>query len=152
MVESGLSDYDLKLFRGWSLDSKMPKRYLQLTNRGLNKRMLELAGIEKVEVQNKVSPLKPKLCYRCKQENTPDAKFCSKCNFVLSAEAFEEMREKEKEKDKQLETLQRFTSFQMHIFTEHSGRPSKKCELCRKAMDELSSMSLGQDGTVVASP
>jgi len=37
LVESGLSDYDLKLFRGWSLDSKMPKRYLQLTNRGLNK-------------------------------------------------------------------------------------------------------------------
>ncbi len=108
--------------------------------------MLELAGIEKVEVQNKVSPLKPKLCYRCKQENTPDAKFCSKCNFVLSAEAFEEMREKEKEKDKQLITLQRFASFQLHIFTKHSGRPSKKCELCRKSMQDFAIMAVAEQG------
>ena len=55
----------------------------------------------------------------------------------------EETQQKEKEKDKQLATLQRFASFQIHIFTQHSGRPSKKCELCRKAMGKLSLMSLG---------
>ncbi len=55
----------------------------------------------------------------------------------------EEMQQKEGEKDIQLTTLQIFVSFQIPIFTEHSGRPSKKCELCRKAMDELSLMSPG---------
>lgn len=45
--------------------------------------------------------IKPKECYRCKHKNAPDAKYCEKCNFVLSPEGFEELqKQQEIDKDK----------------------------------------------------
>ncbi len=143
LVERGLSEFELKRFRGWTLNSTMPKRYVQMSGRGLNDKLLELAGIKKPEQNEKQSPLKAKECYRCKHKNPPDSKLCEKCSFVLSAEAFEEMQEKEKEREEQLQDLRKFAGFQMHMFSEHGGRPSNKCELCKRLMEEMSSSSLG---------
>jgi hypothetical protein len=34
--------------------------------------------------------LKPKQCPNCSESNKPDSKFCTKCKFVLSFDAFNE--------------------------------------------------------------
>jgi hypothetical protein len=42
--------------------------------------------------------LKPRQCPNCDESNTPESKFCSKCRFVLSFDAFNEtMEQKSKE-------------------------------------------------------
>lgn len=105
LVERGLSEFELKHFRGWKMDSKMPKRYIHMSGKGLNDKMLELAGIKQPELKEKESPLKPKECYRCKHKNAPDSKYCVQCNFVLSAEAFEEIKQREEEREDKIETL-----------------------------------------------
>lgn len=105
LVESGVSEFELKRFRGWALDSKMARRYVHMSGKGLNEKLLELAGIKKRDAIEKESPLKAKECYRCKQKNAPDAKYCIKCNFVLTAEAFEELKGKEEERNKELEEI-----------------------------------------------
>jgi len=150
LVGKGLTEFELKQFRGWKPNSTMPRRYIHMSGKELNERMLELAGIKKPELGEKESPLKAKECYRCHQNNAPDAKYCQKCNFVLSAEAFEEMKEKEMQRNEQFENLQKFASFQMHMFAEHGGKPSKKCAICKKSMEELSTMSFKLDGMTVA--
>ncbi len=145
-AEQGLTEFQLKKLRGWSMSSTMPKRYIHMSGQGVKDRLLELAGIKKPEQSEKESPLKAKECYRCKHKNPPDAKFCQKCNFVLSAEAFEEMQEKEKEREGELQDLRKLASLQIHAYTEHGGRPSKKCQLCKRMMSELSSKMLTKEG------
>jgi hypothetical protein len=73
----------------------MPIRYVHLSGKGLDEDLLDMAGIKKKEP--KESPLKAKICYRpsCNHENLPDAKYCEKCNFVLSVEGFEEVNANE---------------------------------------------------------
>lgn len=142
LVERGLSEFELKHFRGWKMDSKMPKRYIHMSGRNLNDKMLELAGIKEPEQNKKESPLKAKECYRCKHKNAPDAKYCQQCNFILSAEAFEEMKEKEKEREIEFKNMQRLVGFQMHMYSQHAGRPNKKCEFCKREMEALSGMSV----------
>lgn len=107
LVEKGLSEFELKRLRGWKMDSKMPRRYIHMSGKGLNDKMLELAGIKEPEKQTKESPLKPKECYRCKHKNAPDAKYCEKCNFTISQEAFQELKQKELEKEQTIAELKR---------------------------------------------
>ena len=46
---------------------------------------------------NKKNLLKPKQCPNCDETNKPESKFCAKCKFVLSFDAFNEaIKEKEK--------------------------------------------------------
>ncbi len=145
LVERGLSEFELKRFRGWRMNSSMPKRYVHMSGKGLNDKLLELAGIKKPEANEKESPLKPKECYRCKQKNAPDAWYCQSCNFILSAEAFEELKQKERQAEKQLADLQKLSKFQIHIFSVHRNKPSKKCEVCTKSIEELANLSVTID-------
>ena len=94
LVEQGVSEFELKRFRGWRLNSSMPTRYIHMSGKGLNEKLLDLAGIKKPE-QVKESVLKQKECYRCKHKNAPDAKYCDRCNFVISTEGLDEILDRE---------------------------------------------------------
>ena len=50
--------------------------------------------------------LKPKQCPNCGESNKPDAKFCTKCKFVLSFDAFNEVTNEAEETKKKLAELE----------------------------------------------
>ncbi len=52
--------------------------------------------------QGKKGLLKPKQCPNCDESNKPESKFCTKCKFVLSFEAFNEAVKSADEKEKEL--------------------------------------------------
>ena len=58
-----------------------------------------LVSPSSVVAKNKMKALlKPKMCPNCDESNKPENKFCSKCRFVLSFDAFNEtMEQKSKE-------------------------------------------------------
>jgi predicted amidophosphoribosyltransferase len=52
-----------------------------------------------------IDTLNPKICPNCNEGNTQDAKFCSKCRFVLTYDAYNETVEEKQQKDDALSTL-----------------------------------------------
>jgi integrase len=57
--------------------------------------------------------LKPRLCPNCEESNTPESKFCVKCKFVLSFDAYNEVTEEAEKRTKELEEMKaRLKSFE----------------------------------------
>ncbi len=54
--------------------------------------------------------LKPKQCPNCDESNKPEARFCAKCKFVLSFDAFNETIEEAENTKKMLVTLEQTTA------------------------------------------
>lgn len=55
--------------------------------------------------RSKKGLLRPKQCPNCAESNKPEAKFCAKCKFVLSFDAFNEAIKSADEKEKELEQM-----------------------------------------------
>jgi ribosomal protein L40E len=85
----------------WSMNSKQPARYIKRRmGNDLKKQILVHDGvIEESELHKKLSVL---TCYRCNYVNPVDIKFCSKCSYPLTPEAYEEIKAEE---DKKLQVL-----------------------------------------------
>ena len=68
----------------------------------LKNKILEYNGIITEEIQKK----KPSIsnCHRCSLVNTWENKYCSKCSYPLKPEAFDEIKEEENKRVKELET------------------------------------------------
>lgn len=101
-----LPEYALKKKVRWSMNSKQGSRYIK--NRmgdELRNKILEQNGI----ILN--SELKPKptitVCPRCELVNQIENKYCSKCSYPLTPQAFEEIKQEENSKIKELEEKQR---------------------------------------------
>ncbi|MFQ5941870.1 MAG: tyrosine-type recombinase/integrase [Nitrososphaerales archaeon] len=98
-----LTDQQLKSFAGWTPDSDMPGIYIHLSAKDINPTLLAHYGIAKKT--EKTSPSTSE-CGRCKHVNPIDAKFCQ-CGFVLNTEGFEELKQKEIERDKEIKDLKK---------------------------------------------
>ncbi|MDN5845168.1 MAG: hypothetical protein L0H53_02710 [Candidatus Nitrosocosmicus sp.] len=98
-----LPEYALKKKVRWSMNSKQGSRYIK-TRMGneLKNRILEHNGIMSEEIQMK----KPSVsnCPRCNLTNILENKYCSSCSYPLKPEAFDEIKEEENKKVKELET------------------------------------------------
>jgi hypothetical protein len=55
--------------------------------------------------QKDLNILKPKQCPNCNEPNKPDSKFCAKCRFVLTYDAYNETLDKQQEKDSEIQRL-----------------------------------------------
>jgi len=51
--------------------------------------------------------LKPKQCPNCNEPNKPDSKFCAKCRMVLTYDAYNETLDKQREKESEVQRLQK---------------------------------------------
>ena len=81
-----LTEQELKIFFGWTRGSNMASIYVHLSGEDVDRKLLEKAGkFSKEEI--KEDKLKPKKCTRCGEENSSDAKFCSKCYYPLEIDA-----------------------------------------------------------------
>jgi len=103
-LASRLTDAQMKEFFGWTQSSKMASVYIHLSGRDVDKALLKLYGIEPDEESEK-ELFMPKACPRCKQENSPSNKYCSRCGSPLDLETALQSEEKHVEADKVMNQL-----------------------------------------------
>lgn len=97
-----LPEYALKKKVRWSINSKQGLRYIK-TRMGndLKEKILSYNGIlSDTETKNKMSILN---CPRCDLVNVIENKYCSKCSYPLKPEAYNEIKESEETRLKNLE-------------------------------------------------
>jgi integrase/recombinase XerD len=99
-----LPEYALKKKVRWSMNSKQGSRYIK-TRMGndLKNQILVHSGIiteESAAAQRKPAVLS---CARCSLVNAVDNKFCSKCSYPLTPQAYEEIKAEEDGKFKAME-------------------------------------------------
>jgi integrase/recombinase XerD len=100
-----LPEYALKKKVRWSMNSQQGRRYIK--NRmgdELRNKILEQNGII-LDTELKPKPTNT-ICPRCELVNQLENKFCSKCSYPLSPQAFEEIKNEENAKLKALEDKQ----------------------------------------------
>ena len=78
----GFRERDLKIFAGWSKDSKMANTYLHYDVEEVEKKLLALKGIRQVEETALETTFKPVICAACSKENTPTAMYCACCHLL----------------------------------------------------------------------
>jgi integrase len=97
-----LSDALLKEYMGWTQRSNMTAVYVHLNGRQLDDELFKINGIRVKE--EKIDPMKPKVCYCCKDENSATNMFCVRCGTVLDKDKMLEKIEQESER----ETMDKF--------------------------------------------
>jgi len=98
----------MKEFFGWTQSSKMASVYLHLSGEIVKDTVLnKVYGFEETKEENgkEINLIK---CPRCKENNAPTNKFCSKCGMILDEEEANrilEIENKRKEVDKLMDLL-----------------------------------------------
>ena len=100
LASEGFTEMELRIIAGWSSDSQMPKTYIHLSSRDIDKKMLEHAGLLKEEDKDN-GKLNTKICPICNAVNSPVAKFCSNnaCNHILDYRFAIDIDKKREESD-----------------------------------------------------
>ena len=83
-----LTEQQLKVYFGWTGDSKMLSTYIHLSGRDVDDAILQINGIKTADSERQ----KPQIryCARCGNKNDISSVYCSKCGMVLSEkEAFD---------------------------------------------------------------
>ncbi|MGB8936697.1 MAG: hypothetical protein WCC17_16510 [Candidatus Nitrosopolaris sp.] len=83
-----LPEYALKKKFRWSMNSKQGSRYIKRRMGGNLKNQILVHKEESAAAQRKPSVLS---CARCSLVNAMDNKFCSKCSYPLTPQAYEEI-------------------------------------------------------------
>ncbi|MER5176007.1 MAG: hypothetical protein ABJB76_02705 [Candidatus Nitrosocosmicus sp.] len=97
-----LPEYALKKKVRWSMNSKQGSRYIKKRmGNELKSKILEYNGIS-VEPLKKQRPTVSN-CPRCELVNTVENKYCSKCSYPLTPEAFDQIKQDEESRFLELE-------------------------------------------------
>jgi hypothetical protein len=99
---------------GWSENSNMYRRYSHyFADDSIDAILTVIDGLKPPPRRSSLASssgsnkdlLRPKQCPNCSESNKPEAKFCAKCKFVLSFDAFNEAVKSADEKEKELQEL-----------------------------------------------
>lgn len=101
-----LTEAQLKQYFGWTQASNMASRYVHLSGRDLDNKLLELHGIKQV-TERQEEKLMPKKCQNCNKINENNAIICIQCHKPLDLEtALRLEEEKELKHELQLKEMQ----------------------------------------------
>jgi hypothetical protein len=104
-------------YMGWSHAGNTRQKYQHYYNDDSFDAMLTMMdGLKPIAPAKGKVLLKPRLCPNCQETNTPESKFCAKCKFVLSFDAFNETTQGAEETKKRLERLEKTMSSVMKVF------------------------------------
>lgn len=84
---------------GWTKASDMPSIYVHHSARDTDGVILAHYGIRTEESTAAMNPALPKICPRCKHQNSAMANFCMQCSAPLDAKAVMEIEEKTTQAD-----------------------------------------------------
>ena len=142
-----LPEYALKKKVRWSMNSKQGSRYIKRRiGDDLKRQILMRNGIISEDETKKKASVH--ICSRCDLVNAIDNKYCSKCSYPLTPQAFEEIKndeeiriktlEKKYEKDiKSLkEEMQDQFSYIIRIIQEHPSLTNVKADILTKKILE----------------
>ncbi len=77
-----LTEQQLKMFFGWTGDSKMAATYVHLSGRDIDNAILQANGKKPKETFEEAA-LKVKVCPRCSFDNSLSSTFCNRCGCAL---------------------------------------------------------------------
>jgi integrase len=89
---------------GWSMNSKMPQKYIHYFGNESAESLLEAYGIT-TKNNIPITFLNPKLCSQCGESNTQDARFCRSCKMIMSYDGYQEALEEQKKRELDIEKL-----------------------------------------------
>jgi integrase/recombinase XerD len=137
-----LPEYALKKKVRWSMNSKQGSRYIKRRmGEDLKNQILVHNGI--ITEEYAVAQRKPSVlsCARCSLVNAVDNRFCSKCSYPLTPQAYEEIKAEEEEKFKAIEqkydtdiALLKDAMLEMQQLLKN---PEKVAEILRAAKPEI---------------
>jgi integrase/recombinase XerD len=82
MYANKLTEQQLKVYFGWTGDSKMAATYVHLSGRDIDNAIVQAYG-GKPDIAVEELKLKVKVCERCKFDNPTEAKYCTRCGTPL---------------------------------------------------------------------
>lgn len=88
-----MTEAQMRNRHGWTPYSKMPGRYVHLTNADVEEAILEHYGLSNKQQEEKAKL--PKVCPICEMHNENDAERCSKCSRPLDLKVAIHLEEKE---------------------------------------------------------
>ncbi len=115
LLAGKLKEPQLRMYFGWSGDSKMVNTYVHLSSEHLTDAFLEAHGKRKKE-ETKESALKPKGCPRCQEINGIDARICVKCGMGLDKQTCMKMVREERSLRYEVEELRNNMSMFVQFF------------------------------------
>ena len=109
-----LPEYALKKKVRWSMNSRQGSRYIKRRmGDELKHEILVRNGIiQETEINSKPSVL---YCHRCQIVNAIENKYCSKCSYPLTSQAFEEIKTEEDKRMRILEEKQKEKESEIQI-------------------------------------
>ncbi|RLG52232.1 MAG: hypothetical protein DRO00_05945 [Thermoproteota archaeon] len=100
-----LTEQELKLFAGWTRDSRMASIYVHLSGRDVENAVLgKVLGMKEIKEEEERA-LEPRVCPECGFLNPSDSMFCLKCGYPLTEEAREKIRPIEETIDELMERV-----------------------------------------------
>lgn len=128
-----LTEAQMKEYFGWVQGSDMASTYVHLSGRDIDSALLKLNNIQTSETNRQVESFSLRLCPRCRLENPPANKFCSRCGMVLDEQAAHELIKatiERKETDEIMDRLiqdQRFREILRRMIAELATASSDRC-------------------------
>jgi len=104
VMANSLKEAQLKEYFGWTQGSDVAATYVHLSGRDIDDAVLQMHG-RAPKNKAAISPLAPKRCPRCLNENPSTGKFCSRCGLVLDQATAIELQEKQDERDVMLSSI-----------------------------------------------
>jgi integrase/recombinase XerD len=97
-----LPEFALKKKVRWSMNSKQPARYIK--RRMGNNLKVQILQREGIDLDDGIAKPKPAviICYRCNVVNPRENMFCSKCTYPLVPEAYDMLKESERNEIEQM--------------------------------------------------
>lgn len=88
---SKLSESQMKVIYGWTMDSSMTKIYIHLAGQDVDDAVLNMHGLKKLE-SNDIG-ISIKRCSRCKQNIPTISDFCPICSMIQNTETARELQD-----------------------------------------------------------
>jgi integrase/recombinase XerD len=99
-----LTEAELCEVFGWVQGSRMPRIYVHMSGRDVDKKLLKIHGVIKDDqVEKRV--MERRVCGRCGTENPPEGRFCTLCAAPLDARTALELDKKRQSIDEVMNTL-----------------------------------------------
>jgi integrase/recombinase XerD len=101
-----INEHQLRQLAGWSPRSQMHLKYIHYFGNEASESLLEAYGIT-TRNQELSKTLLYKQCPHCNEPNKPDSRFCTKCNMILTYDAYNETLELQKQKDESFNAMEK---------------------------------------------
>jgi len=113
-LASKLTEAQMKEYFGWTQSSDMASVYVHLSGRDVDQALLALQGMAKPE-DKKEEQMKVCFCPRCREKNSPAAKFCLRCGTPMNAQMMAQVEEERRNADEIMNKLMSDPEFKKMI-------------------------------------